>query len=321
VYRRRVLRPAVARRLEAGAFSGPLARAASRAVGFVAARALARPLVVPAHVAVVAVGGATLGGSGKTRVALSCAAELARLGARVALVGHAYGARPGRARIVRASDALADVGDEALACARALGSAVPVVVAPRRQAAVDLAAARADVIVVDGPVQTSPRRAALALLAVDADAPWGSGRVVPAGDLRAPQAALGAEADHVVPVSSRTHELALGFGRDAARFGLFTAIARPERLVRALPRAPAIVISAPDHGPAWTCAREVERWDRSVDLWVASSKCAIHLETLRPARPIAVLPAIVSLPDAVTRALVALAAQTKFVIPAPTYAP
>jgi hypothetical protein len=317
VYRRRVLRPAVARRLEAGAFSGPLARAAAHAVGFVAARALARPLVLPARVPVVAVGGATLGGSGKTRVALSCAAELARLGARVALVGHAYGARPGRARVVGACDTLADVGDEALACARALGSAAAVVVAPRRQDAVDLAAATADVIVLDGPAQTSPVRAALALLAVDADAPWGSGRVVPAGDLRAPRAALVAAADHVVAVSSRTDELGIG----AARFGLFTAIARPERLVRGLARPPAVVISAPDHGPALTCAREVDRWDRSVDLWLASSKCAIHLETLRPARPIAVLPAIVALPEAVTSALARLAAQAKFVIPAPTYVP
>ena len=41
----------------------------------------------------------------------------ARAGARVALVGHAYRATPGRARVVAPDDALHEVGDEALVAA------------------------------------------------------------------------------------------------------------------------------------------------------------------------------------------------------------
>ena len=272
----------------------------ARGVGLVTSRTVARPLVLPSRAAVVTVGGSTLGGSGKTRLALGCVRELAAEGVRVALVGHAYRARPSRARVVTATDALAEVGDEALACARELDGVAPVIVAPTRQAAVDLAAELADVIVVDGPLQTAPVRAHLALLAVDADAPWGSGRVVPAGDLRAPRGALLANADRVVPVAAGPVEVPF------RRFALFTALARPERLVRALATPPAQIISVPDHGPAVSAAREVACWEGAIDGWVATSKCAIHLATLAPARTVHVLPAAAPIAPELRAALLAL---------------
>lgn len=299
VYRRRVIRFVVARGLERGALSGSVAQAASRGFGLFLSRSLPRPLVVPPRVRVITVGGATLGGSGKTRVALGCARELVRMGARVVLVGHAYRARPRRPRIVRPDDPIAEVGDEALACARELDA--PVVVAPSRQAAVDFACGLADLVVIDGPLQIAPVRASLALLAVDADAPWGAGAPPPAGDLRAPREALLAHADHVVAVDARPPTIEL------ERFGLFTAIARPDRLLRGLARRPAVVLSAPDHGPAHRVAREVARWDPFVDGWVATSKCAIHLRELAPRRPIVELPSLARLSDAVLEALGALA--------------
>src|SRR6185312_4199002 len=90
-----------------------------------------------------------------------------------------------------------DVGDDALACARLLsGTGVEVIVAPRRQEALDLAASRGHrTLVADALLQTAPRRLALGVLVVDALALWGSGACPPAGDLRAPREDLLAAAD------------------------------------------------------------------------------------------------------------------------------
>jgi tetraacyldisaccharide 4'-kinase len=188
--------------LEEGRHDGALARTCARAWARVAGRAVVRPLALPAGVRVVAIGGATLGGSGKTPLAIACAGELAAAGARVALVGHAYRASPGCARVVVAHDPIGEVGDEALVAARALGPAgVRVVVAPTRSAALALASRGADVIVLDGVAQTAPARAALALLAVDGVEPWGrAGAVAPRGDLRAPRRALLRACDGVVSI-------------------------------------------------------------------------------------------------------------------------
>src|SRR5580700_9814061 len=167
------LHTAISRALEEGRSRGSMARATAQVWCHVAARRVVRSLEVPRGVRVVAVGGATLGGSGKTPLAIACARELAACGARVALVGHAYRARPGRARRALPDDGLAEVGDEALLAARSLGSEVPVVVAPSRSLAVAEAARQADVLVLDGVLQIAPVRAALALLAVAAVEPWG----------------------------------------------------------------------------------------------------------------------------------------------------
>jgi tetraacyldisaccharide 4'-kinase len=156
-----------------------------------------------------AVGGATLGGSGKTPLAIACARELALAGARATLVGHAYRGAPGAPRFVRPGDRIDEVGDEALVAARAFGD-VPraqVVVATRRGDAMAFAARSSDVLVLDGVGQTRPRRAALALLAVDAEDPWG--RAGPRGVLaalrdgswpQAPAATLVSACDAIVPM-------------------------------------------------------------------------------------------------------------------------
>lgn len=320
VYRRDVIAPAasirsaVARWLEAGALAGVWPDALAQVHAGFAARAIARPLTIPRGVRVVTVGGATLGGSGKTRVALAVSHALVQRGARVALVGHAYRARPSCARVVERDDALEDVGDEALICARALGDAGRVVVARTRQAAVDFAASlggvsRVDVIVIDGPLQLAPLRASLALLAVDAHAPWGADALPPAGDLRAPRAALLAHADLVVPVDATPRaaildgvrlELASLAGVPAAgrRIGLFTALARPARLEHALRRAGLdlpIVVGAPDHGPL-TPALVRRLRAAEVDLWLATDKCALHLAPVVGERAIAFLDGTCELP-------------------------
>ena len=113
------LRGQLARRLERGEASSA-ARAAAALWGALSARGLARPLALPPGVQVVGVGSAVLGGAGKTPLSIALARSLAGRGARVGLLGHAYRARPGRARVVQATDHLAEVGDDALTCARDL---------------------------------------------------------------------------------------------------------------------------------------------------------------------------------------------------------
>jgi tetraacyldisaccharide 4'-kinase len=335
VYRRCVLgagvRTTIARCLEQGSFSGPSSRLLARAHASLASRVVARPLVIPTRgggepsLLTVTIGGATIGGSGKTRVALACTRELATRGASVVLIGHAYRATPGGARVVSPTDSVGDVGDEALACARVLAD-VPrarVVVGPDRQSAIDLAASlspRADVAVIDGPLQLTPSRSSLAVLALDAEAPWGAGYVPPAGDLRAPRAALLAHADLVVDVDATPRAVLLDSGRrvldlasfaasaTALRIGLFTALGRPERLVRALARAglaPLHVVRAPDHGPM-TPRLGRRLVDLPVDLWLATTKCAVHLERLDLAAPLGILDGSLVLPPSLALRLAAL---------------
>ncbi len=302
---------AIAEALESGTFRGPLARALGAAWDAAAGPCVTRRIELPRGLRAVTVGGATLGGSGKTPLAIACAAQLATEGARVALIGHAYRARPARARVVRPGDPIDEVGDEALVAAAELGPrGVPVVIAPSRAAALELAARLADVVVLDGIAQIAPAPAALALLAVQADEPWGrSGAAPPAGDLRAPIRQLLAACDAIVPlgegegprlevprpvwparVESRGAwvegaELLTWNALRSWRVGLFCALARPDRLVRALARrgvTPGVVVRVRDHGPLGSSAFARLVRARDIDLWLATPKCALHLEACRP---------------------------------------
>ncbi len=233
-----------------------------------------RRLAAPDGAAVVAVGGATLGGSGKTPLAIECARELARGGARVVLVGHAYRANPRRPRWVSPDDRLDEVGDEALLAARALEAhGARVVVAPPRADAMILGAGAADVLVLDGVAQLAPVRATLALLSVDGSDPWGRPRALaPCGHLRAPAGALVRACDALVPMTDPAGDAAAApdggviagvatRGRNvwparvesrgawvdggrlmtweamrSLRVGLLVALGRPERIARWLAR-------------------------------------------------------------------------------------
>ncbi len=303
--------------LETGRLSGPLTERLATLLAPTLSRALVRPLSAPSDLPIVCVGGATLGGSGKTPLAIACARHLAARGREVVLVGHAYRTRLRRACVVHPSDPIGLVGDEARVCARALGEgSARVVVGPTRQAAVDAALRlrpRPDVLVLDGPLAVQGKGSArtLSLLAVDAEQPWGCGRVVPAGDLRAPEEALRATAQHLVAVSavptgvrwSSGERSSLGVLR-ARRVGLFTALARPERLVRALAQAGVVcsdVVSVRDHGPLGGARGRF--CSTKVEAWMASEKCALHLEGARLSAPLAVLEQQLPLPDAISRAL------------------
>jgi hypothetical protein len=68
------------------------------------------------------------------------------------------------------------------------------------------------------------------------------------------------------------------------RLGLLTALARPSRVERALARrgiVPSAVVCVPDHGPfGASAARAVARFGLGIDLWVVTSKCALHTRAL-----------------------------------------
>jgi tetraacyldisaccharide 4'-kinase len=278
---------------------------------------VARPVALPAGASVIGIGGATLGGAGKSPLAVALARELALRGGRVAIVSHAYRAAPGRARVVRPSDDVASVGDDALCTARlAAQGGVEVVVAPSRARAVAHAAARgARVIVVDGLLQATPARLAASVLVLDAGSPWGAGACPPRGDLRAPASALLEAADVVAVVRDggaaldpSTPRGAIDVPSDLAgavdaggdhldlaalarlRVGLVLAIARPDRVVRALARrgiTPAAVVTAADHarlGPAFAA-----RLDARVDAWLTTARCATKLPASARGRPVLAL--------------------------------
>lgn len=272
--------------------------------------------MLPEGARVVGIGSAVLGGAGKTPLAVALARALAARGDRVALIGHAYRADPGRSRVVAIDDAVALVGDDALAAARLLvGASVPVIVAPDRQRAIDHAAALGfRVLIVDGLLQATPVRLAASILVLDATAPWGGGACPPAGDLRAPREALLAAADHVVAIGSGersgscpTDTIAIQSRIEGAvdargdrwsladlsrrRVGLFVAIARPGRIeaaLRAVGVDPRPVIALADH--AVPVARDHARASRfQVDAWLTTARCAVKLPAALGGAPVLVL--------------------------------
>jgi tetraacyldisaccharide 4'-kinase len=310
------LRAAVGRALERGRDGSAMERAAEALWSAASSRGLQRRLQLPAGAAVVGVGGATLGGAGKTPLCVELARALAAHGTRVAVVGHAYRARAGRPQVVHLDDAVAHVGDDALFAARALAAVrVPVVVAASRRAALHRAAQLADVLLVDGLLQARPVRLAASLLVADAGTP-ATARCPPLGDLRAPWAAMRAVADVVVrvggdiardaerdgdgsagptlfaPSCAGTVELE---GREvplselgAARIGLLVAVAHPERIERVLLRAglvPRRVVALADHARI--------RSDRipsaGVDIWLTTARCRTKLPDRLAGAPVAAL--------------------------------
>jgi tetraacyldisaccharide 4'-kinase len=149
-----------------------------------------------ADVPVICIGDPTVGGAGKTPVAIAVAKILAAQGKRPCFLTRGYGGRePGPLLLDPAKHGAADVGDEPLL----LAAVVPVIVSADRVAGVKLAAQTgADVIVMDDGFQNPALVKNLSLLVVDAKSGTGNGRVFPAGPLRAPLAAQLARANAVV---------------------------------------------------------------------------------------------------------------------------
>lgn len=300
--------------LETGApaWSVPSLLAAGYALA--ARRHCAARLDLPLSADVIGVGGAVLGGAGKTPVAIALAARLRLLGASVSFVSHGYSASTLDARRVSARDPVGSVGDDALVASQALWPMnIPVWVARSRTQAIHAAAlAQPGPIVVDGLLQARPVPVSRSILVLDAERPWGAASCPPAGDLRAPIPTLLSACDEVVLVAdplAPTAEPPAQLGRlplrrawieisgasdreklditiaqlRSARVGLLTFIARPDRVRSSLQRRGVFLAChwiGPDHRSPdardLVAIRGLAKTFR-LDAWLMTPKCATHL--------------------------------------------
>ncbi len=262
------------KRLRAPAFwrgpgDGMLGRLLSP-LGAITAAVTARRIARPgwrAPVPVICCGNVTLGGSGKTTLALDLGRRLAARGLAVHFLLRGYGGRVRDAKRVLVDDSPALVGDEALLLAAAAPTWVGVDRAASARAAV---AAGAEILILDDGLQNPTLQKDLCLLAVAGGFGFGNGRVVPAGPLREPVAAGAARcaaavlidevaAGTVAALPQRLPRLLARLvpGADAAavrgrRVLAFAGIGWPEKFFATLEKAGVVVVDRlgfPDHHP------------------------------------------------------------------------
>jgi len=159
-----------------------------------------------APIPVISVGGLTVGGAGKTPVAMALVRRLQSLGRRPAVILRGYGGTlKGPVRVEEHIHTAAEVGDEALLHAMS----APTWVARRRIDGVRAAAEQAaDVAVLDDGHQHPGLHKDLRIVVLDGASPFGNGYVFPAGPLREKPAAGLARADAVVMVGNDAQDVA-----------------------------------------------------------------------------------------------------------------
>ncbi len=245
---------------------GLLPRLLSPLSGVVAAssaRRMARP-GWRAPVPVVCCGNVTLGGAGKTTLALDLGQRLAARGWTPHFITRGYGGRArGPLLVDPARHDTAWVGDEALL----LADVAPTWVGSDRAASARAAVcAGATVLVMDDGLQNPGLAKDLALLVIDGATGFGNGRVVPAGPLREPVAAGAARCQAAVLIGDnrtgahaalpqRFPVLRARLCPDAAdvagrRVVAFAGIARPSKFYATLAEAGAEIVARidfPDH--------------------------------------------------------------------------
>jgi tetraacyldisaccharide 4'-kinase len=133
-------------------------------------------LRVPARV--VSIGNLTLGGAGKTTLALSLAATARARGTQAAVVCRRYRPGPGGR------------GDEELLYRAALGETNVFAGSRKRDLARDAAAAGARLVLVDDGFSHWPLARDVDVVMLDATDLWGGAALVPAGRMREPRRAL-----------------------------------------------------------------------------------------------------------------------------------
>lgn len=220
-----------------------------------------------APIPVICCGNVTLGGSGKTTLALELGRQLRARGLASHFVLRGYGGKFRGTKRVVTGDNAALVGDEALLLA-AVG---PTWIGADRAASARAAVSNgADVLVLDDGLQNPTLAKDLSFLVVDGGFGFGNGRVMPAGPLREPVATGAARCSAVVligrdrfnaaaelPHSLRLLRARLVPGPEVAavvgrRVLAFAGIARPEKFFATLQEAGAELVerlSFPDHHP------------------------------------------------------------------------
>ncbi|MGH6889179.1 MAG: tetraacyldisaccharide 4'-kinase [Rhizomicrobium sp.] len=196
------------------------------------------------HARVICVGNLTVGGSGKTPVAIALAQMFRAKGARTVFLARGYGRRsPDAIRVDAAIHDASVVGDEALLLARI----APTFVAADRAEGARLAELHgADLIIMDDGHQNFTLAKDVSLVVVDGESAFGNGRIVPAGPLRENVRQGLARADAVLVVGGGDPPLG-GFGGpvlraqlmcgrrlDGQAFVAFAGIGRPGKFFLSL---------------------------------------------------------------------------------------
>ncbi len=210
---------------------------------------------------VICVGNLTVGGTGKTPVAIALARMIADQGRRVAFLTRGFGGQlGGPVKVEQGKHSAREVGDEPLL----LAAVAPTIVARDRAKGAALADTLADVIVMDDGFQNFSVAKDLSLVVVDAGQGFGNNRLIPAGPLRErPEHGL-ARADAAILIGEGNCAFPAFTGPTLrARFApaddlklsgrkvfAFSGIARPEKFFRTLNEMGATLVetrSFPDH--------------------------------------------------------------------------
>jgi tetraacyldisaccharide 4'-kinase len=203
--------------------------------------------MTPTGLPVLCVGNPTVGGSGKTPLAIAFAREARALGYHPGFLTRGYGGTLHGSHLVDlAHDSAKATGDEPILLARH----APTAVTPDRAAGARLLAAEGcDFLIMDDGFQTARIRYDYAVLVVDARRGVGNGFVIPAGPLRAPlvehvrrmdalvRMGEGAAADEVVRAAARAARPVYDAktrprpdsGVEGGRFLAFAGIGDPEK--------------------------------------------------------------------------------------------
>lgn len=152
--------------------------------GSVARRRMDRRVPPAVNAPVLCIGNLTVGGSGKTPMAIGLAKAAARRKFQPGIVLRGYGgSHSAPHRVDLEHDTARSVGDEAMLLARTAPAAVG---ANRARSAQMLIDDGADFIIMDDGFQSRSLHMDYALIVLDARRGIGNGHVIPAGPLRAP---------------------------------------------------------------------------------------------------------------------------------------
>lgn len=220
-----------------------------------------------APVPVICVGNVTVGGAGKTTVALDWAGRLRARGRHVHVLLRGYGGRVRGPYWVHPDEGAAQVGDEALLHAALTPTWIG---GDRKLSAQAAVAAGADVLVMDDGLQNPGLHKDLALMVIDGGTGFGNGRVMPAGPLREPVARAAARCHAAVLIGEDATNIALllpptlpvlraslapapqSATLAGRRVLAFTGIALPEKFFASLASLGAEIVARrafPDHHP------------------------------------------------------------------------
>jgi tetraacyldisaccharide 4'-kinase len=230
------------------------------------ARRVARP-GWHAPVPVICCGNVTVGGAGKTTLALDLARRLASRGLAVHVLLRGYSGESRGVHRVAPDDPVSRVGDEALLLAAAAPTWIGADRAASARAAIE---AGAQVLLMDDGLQNPTLAKTFSILVIDGRTGFGNGRVLPAGPLREPILAAAARCQAAVLIGPdatgalaclppRLPVLCADLRQDATievlagqRILAFAGIAIPDKFFVPLQQAGAVIAATrpfPDHHP------------------------------------------------------------------------